>query len=105
MEIKTIKTWVKDKNAQFIVKEFYDNEEIKSVQRLKDDAIFFRFMPIKFLKKGNFYVTDFCEDMISICYELHQFVNNDLEIEKGVCEINDIVLTNDFKFISLRNTF
>lgn len=105
------KDWLKTKrNAQFKVLETmdevvfykYPNKQIKTVQRLKDDAVFTLFKPIDIVSLHELdalYIVKFNEDLITVDYDLHTI--NPTKVIKSSCPINSIVLNNDHHVVSV----
>lgn len=101
--INKVKTWLSSKQ-QFKVVAYYDNPPgyVKTVQRIKDDAVFVRFAPIKLIDEDvTMYITSFYADMIGVDFEI---MSLDSETKIGTCEINDLDFSDDgYRIVDINN--
>lgn len=100
--VNKVKDWIIKKDHQFVAAGYYEKPAhvIKLAQRISDNELFFLFMPYDTIDPlKSFYVTNFCDDMIRIDFE----IQGNSEINTGTCEINDIIMSSNKRVIEISN--
>jgi hypothetical protein len=89
--MKKVKEWLEESKKQFVVKDRFASYNIRSVQRIKDDAIFY---VGPYRCAAYFKIIDFDEDCINVKIKCASSLDAS-EMRYLRCNINDIELSED----------
>ena len=90
-KVSKVKEWLEEGKKQFIVKDRFASYNIRTVQRIKDDAIFF---VGPYRCAVYFKILDFDEDCITVRIKCASSIDAG-QMRYLSCNINDIELSED----------